>query len=133
VLRIPKLKFLLAVAVVLLSFCVVGSAQQTDTFRIKKLPPEKAAKKSAPIGKTVGSATPSSANAKDLRTLERETAKTTKPIGSTGKRTGPALKPVKDKPNPPINFGGTSAKNTGLTNQSSNPYRGRLRQKNSHQ
>jgi hypothetical protein len=137
VLRITKLKLLSVVAVILLGFCVIGSAQQTDTFKVKKVPSEKAPKKSAPIGKTPGSTTTtaSGANAKDLRTLEHETAHTTKPAGPTGKRTptGAALKPVKDKPSPPINFGGTSAKSTGLTNQGSNPYRGRLREKHSHQ
>jgi hypothetical protein len=133
-LRITKLKFLLTVAVVLLGFCVVGSAQQADTFRVKKSPPEKAPRKIAPIGKAAGSTTASSANAKDLQTLERESAHTAKPAGSASKKTtGAAFKPVKDKPNPPINFSGTSAKSPGLTNQSSNPYRGRLRQKHSHQ
>ncbi len=134
VLRIPNLKFPLTVAVVMLGFCVLGSAQQTDTYRVKKSPPEKAPKKIVPIRNAAGSATASSENAKDLQTLERQTAHTAKPAGSAGKRTaGPALKPVKDKPNPPINFSGTSAKSPGLTNQSSNPYRGRLRQKHSHQ
>jgi hypothetical protein len=122
----------LVIVVVLLGFCVIGSAQQTDTFKVKKLPPEKAPRTIVPTGKAAGSATASSANAKDLQTLEHQTAHTTKPTGSTSsKKTGPALKPVKDKPNPPINFGGTSAKSTGMTNQSSNPYRGRLRQKHS--
>ncbi|MGB6383733.1 MAG: hypothetical protein WBE52_13245 [Terriglobales bacterium] len=132
--RIPKLKLPLAIAFVLLGFCVVGTAQQTDTFRVKKSPPEKAPRKIVPISKAAGSTTASSANAKDLQTLERQTAHTAKPAGSASKRAaGPALKPVKDKPNPPINFSGTSAKSPGLTNQSSNPYRGRLRQKHSHQ
>jgi hypothetical protein len=131
--RIPKQKQLLAVAVVLLGFCVVGSAQQTDTFRVKKQPPEKTPAKIVPVGKAPGSTTASGANAKDLQNLEHQTAHVTKPTGSATKKTGPALKPVKDKPNPPINFTGTSAKNPGLTTQSSNPYRGRLKQKHSHQ
>jgi hypothetical protein len=101
-LRIPKLKFPLAVAV----------AVKT---------------------KTTGPSSAADANAKDLHSLERSTAKSTN-SESTGKRTGGAtFKPVKDKPTPPINFGGTSAKSAGLTNQGSNPYRGRLRQKHTHQ
>jgi hypothetical protein len=132
VLRIPKLKFSLAIAVVLLGLSVVGSAQQTD-FRVKKQPPEKAPRKVVPVGKTPGTATASGENAKDLQNLEHQTAHVTKPTGSATKRTGPALKPIKDKPNPPINFTGTNAKSPGMTTQSSNPYRGRLRQKHSHQ
>ena len=133
VLRITKLKLLL-IALVLLGFCVVGAAQQADTYRVKKSPPDKAPKKIAPVGKAPGSTTASSANAKDLQTIERQSAHTAKPAGSASKRTtGATFKPAKDKPNPPIDFSGTSAKNPGLTNQGSNPYRGRLRQKHSHQ
>lgn len=132
-LRIPKLKFPLAVAVAIVLFCVVGSAQQANQFRVKKLPPEKAPSKIAVNSKTTGTASAADANAKDLHSLERATAKNTK-SESTGKRTGGAtFKPIKDKPSPPINFGGTSAKSSGLTNQGSNPYRGRLRQKHAHQ
>ncbi|HXM10972.1 MAG TPA: hypothetical protein VN946_13555 [Terriglobales bacterium] len=131
--RIPKLKFPLAVAVALLLFCVVGSAQQANQFRVKKSPPEKAPRKIAVNNKTTGPSSAADANAKDLHSLERSTAKTTN-AESTGKKTGGAtFKPVKDKPSPPINFGGSSAKSAGLTNQGSNPYRGRLRQKHTHQ
>jgi hypothetical protein len=132
-LRILKLKFPLAVAVALLLFCVVGAAQQANQFRVKKLPPEKAPRKIAVNTKTTGPSSAADANAKDLHSLERSTAKSTN-SEATGKKTGGAtFKPVKDKPSPPINFGGSSAKSAGLTNQGSNPYRGRLRQKHAHQ
>jgi hypothetical protein len=132
-LRIPKLQFPLAVAVALVLFCVVGSAQQANQFRVRKLPPEKAPRKIAVNTKMTGTSSAADANAKDLHSLERSTAKSTS-SESAGKKTGGAtFKPVKDKPTAPINFGGTSTKSSGLTNQGSNPYRGRLRQKHAHQ
>jgi hypothetical protein len=128
-----KLSLLWAIAVVgvLGVFCMAGSAQQADQFRVKKQPPEKAPRKIAINSKTAG-ASATDANAKDLRATEIASAKAVKPE-SSGKKTGATFKPVKDKPNPPINFGGTSAKSPGTTNQGTNPYRGRLRQKHAHQ
>jgi len=136
------MRFSLAVAVVVVSLGVSGLAQQNKPFKVKHSPPEKTPKSSVPIGKTAGPAASSSANAKDLQTLERQTAKTSAPARSAAKKTpakapakSSALKPVKDKPNPPINFSGASGGKTRGTNaaQSSNPYRGRLRQKHSRQ
>ena len=131
------MRFSLAVVVVMLGVSLSGMAQQSGTFRVKKSPPEKAAKSSAPVGKTAKSATASSANAKDLQTIERQTAKTTtspRAAGTKAPAKASALKPVKDKPNPPINFGGTGGtKSPGTTSQGSNPYKGRLKQKHSHQ
>jgi hypothetical protein len=138
-----KMKFSFAVAVVLAGISVNGLAQQENTFRVKPShSAAKAPKKSAPIGNTAASpATASAATSKDLQNLEKQTAKSSAPSGASGKKTpgtAPALKPAKDKPNPPINFGGTGGgKRAGTTNkgtnQSANPYQGRLRQKNDHQ
>lgn len=79
------------------------------------------------------SASPSaaSANAKSLQGVEHESAKSSAPVHSAAKKTGTStLKPVKDKPNPPINFGGTGGgKQAGMVNQGPNPYKGRLKQK----
>jgi hypothetical protein len=125
-----KMRFSLAVAIVLAGISVSGLAQQT--FKVKRSAPEKAPRKSAPIGKT---ATPVASNgtSKELQTLERQTAKTSASSRSVGKKTpgtGSGLKPVKDKSNPPINFGGTGGgKGGGTGNQGSNPYKGRLKQK----
>jgi len=129
--RGSKMRFSLAVAVVLVGISVSGLAQQNNTFKVKPSAPEKAAKPiSAPIGKTANPAS------KDLQTLERQTAKASAPSRSAGKRpsgTAHALKPVKDKPNTPINFGGTGGgKSAGSTKQGSNPYAGRLKQKGPH-
>jgi hypothetical protein len=132
-LRILKMRFSLAVAVVLVGVSVSGLAQQNDTFKIKRSAPEKAPKKSAPIGTTASPATASGANSKQLQSLERQNARVSAPSRSAKNGTPAALKPVKDKPNPPINFGGTGGgKNAGMTNQGPNPYKGRLRQKRSH-
>src|ERR1700674_1134037 len=135
--RIPgrglkKMRFSLAVAVVVAGISVSGLAQQT--FKVKRSAPEKAARKSAPVGKTA-SPIASSSTSKELQTLERQTAKTSASSRSAGKRTpgaGSGLKPVKDKSNPPINFGGSGGgggKGGGTSNQGSNPYKGRLKQK----
>jgi hypothetical protein len=135
-LRILKMRFSLAVAVVLVGISVSGLAQQNETFKVKRSAPEKAPKKSAPIGTTASPATASGANSKQLQSLERQSARGSALSRSAKKGTpgtSAALKPIKDKPNPPINFGGTGGgKNAGMTNQGPNPYKGRLRQKRSH-
>src|ERR1700674_5890617 len=125
-----KMRFSLAVAVVVAGISVSGLAQQT--FKVKRSAPEKAARKSAPVGKTA-SPVASNSTSKELQTLERQTAKTSASSRSAGKRTpgtGSALRPVKDKSNPPINFGRTGGgKGGGTAKQSGNPYQGRLKQK----
>jgi hypothetical protein len=134
-----KMRFWLAVAVVLAGISVSGLAQQKNTIKVKpSRAAARAAKPSAPIGKTAASpATASAATSKDLQNLEHQTARVSAPPRSAGKRTpgkASALKSVKEKPNPPINFGSKSGgKSAGMTSQGSNPYKGRLRQKHAHQ
>jgi hypothetical protein len=135
---IKKMRFSLAVAVVVAGISVGVLAQQSDAaFKVKSSPPEKKAKPLAmPTGKTSPSATSSGgANARDLQTLENQTKKTAtmKAPGTKTPGKAAALRPVKDKPNPPMNFNGTSGSKTPMTNQGSNPYKGRLRQKHTHQ
>jgi len=121
------MRFSLAVAVVLVGISVSGLAQQT--FKAKRSAPEKEPRKSAPIGKTA-SPVSSNATSKELQTLERQTAKTSASSRSAGKRTGSAIKPIRDKSNPPISFGGTGGgKGARTGGQSTNPYKGRLKQK----
>ena len=131
------MRFSLAVAVVLVGISVNVLAQQNDTFKVKRSAPEKAAKKNAPITNTgAHPATASAATSKDLQNLEHQTAKSVAPSRSAPKTPGTAstLKPIKDKPTPPINFGGSGGRKTaGTSTQSANPYKGRLKQKNSHQ
>jgi len=135
------MRFSLPVLVVLAGISVSGLAQQNNTFKVKHPAPEKAPKASVPMGKTAGPATASAANAKNLQAIEHQTAKTTatsgaagKPSGSAVKKTAPALKPVKEKPNPPINFSGTGGgKSAGTASPGSNPRKGRVRQKHAHQ
>jgi hypothetical protein len=131
------MRFSLAVAVVLAGISVSGVAQQNNTFKVKPSAHEKAPRKaSVPIGRTAANPSKASdANAKDLQALERQTAKSSAPSRSAGKRapgTASALKPVKDKPNPPIKFGGTGGKSVGSAKSGSNPYAGRLKQKGTH-
>jgi len=131
------MRFSLAVSVVLLGISLSASAQQSNTLKVKRSAPEKAPKKSAPISATgAHPATASAAASKDLRNIEHQTAKSsvTASAPKTTPGTASTLKPVKDKPNPPINFSGNTAhKSAGPTNQSANPYKGRLRQKRAHQ
>jgi len=138
------MRFSLAVAVLVAGISVSGVAQQNDPFRVKPSAPEKAPKSNASIAKIASPATASSSTSKDLQNLEHQTAKASAPPRSAGKKTpetAPALALAKDKPNPPINFGGTggksaakpAAKTAGMTNQSANPLAGRLKQKHAHQ
>jgi hypothetical protein len=121
------MRFSLAVAIVLAGISVSGLAQ--EKFRVKRSPPDKGARKSAPMGKTE-SPVASNGTSKQLQTLERETAKTSASSRSAAKRTVSALKPAREKSNPPINFGGSGGvKGGGTAKQSGNPYQGRLKQK----
>jgi len=120
------MRFSLAVSVVIVAIAMSGFAQQNTILKVKPSPPEKPAKPSAaPIG---GPASAASANARSLASIEHQTAKASVPRAA--KKTPGALKPVKDKPNQPINFGGTNGgKRVGTTNQGASSYNGRLKQK----
>ncbi len=129
------MRFSLAVAVALASISVSAVAQQNNTFKVKPShTTEKAPRSSVPIGKTSARPASTSASAnQDLKNLEHQTAKSSAPIRSAGQRTpgkAPALKPAKTMPNPPINFNGSgSGKSAGMASHGTNPYKGRLRQK----
>src|SRR5579862_9207095 len=126
------MRFSLMVAVLLASIAVIGVAQQKNTFKVKPSQPQaKASKSKAPIGPTGNVTSPAAASAKDLNGIEHQSLKSEAPK-SSGKK-APALKPVKDKPNPPINFNGNGAKASSPVNQGANPYKGRLRQKHTRQ
>src|SRR3984893_8630199 len=126
-----KMRFSLAVAIVLAGISLSGLAQ--ETFKVKGSAPEKAPRKSAPVGKTA-SPVASNGTSKELQTLERQTVKTSASSRSVGKKTpgtGSGLKPVKDKSNPPINFGGTGGgKGGGKRIHSWTPKKARVKQKN---
>jgi len=131
------MRFSFPVAIIVAGLCVSGLAQQNNTFKAKHSPPEKTPKQSAPMGKTAGATTASAATSKDLHNIENQAARSSAPSKSAVKKTpgsASTLKPVKDKPNPPINFNGTGGgKSGGMANQGSNPYKGRLRQKHARQ
>jgi hypothetical protein len=134
------MRFWWVVAVVIVGVSVSGLAQQKDPFRVKRSTPEKASKSTAPVARTASPKTASgasassssSSNSKDLQNLERQNAKAAGPTRTAGQKKTPALKLAKDKPNPPINFHGTSAKPAGSNKQNANPYAGRLKQKHAH-
>jgi hypothetical protein len=127
-------------AIVLLGLCVGAFAQSgaynnSSPYKVKRSTPQKAPKSSVvvPVGKSAGTGSASSTNAKDLQGIEHQTAKTSAQRSGGKKAPGSAaIKPVKEKPAPPINFNGTGAKSAGTTNRAANPYGGRLKQKSSH-
>ena len=135
------MKFSRQVAIAVITLSVGCWAQQSDTFKVKKSPPEKLPR-SLPAGNPATGPTAASANAKDLQKLENQTAKASEPALSSGNETlasmakpastkpASTIKLERDKPNPPINFAGTSGtKATGMINQGPNPFAGRLKQK----
>jgi hypothetical protein len=127
-------------AIVLLGLCVGAFAQSgaynnSGPYKVKRSTPQKSPKSSVvvPVGKGTGTGSASSTNAKNLQGIEHQTSKTSAQRSSGKKAPGSAaIKPVKEKPAPPINFNGTGAKSAGTTNRAANPYRGRLKQKSSH-
>jgi len=126
------MRFCLAVTVLLIGVGASGLAQK-NTYDAKPSNPLKV-KQSAPLpaGKTAGAGSSSAANAKDLQGVERQAA--AKPrassTGASKASSASKLTPVKEKSNPPINFGATGgAKSSGLTNQGSDPYKGRVKQR----
>ncbi len=124
------MRFSLVVAVVVAGLSVSGWAQQNNTFKVKPSPPEKSKTSSVPVGKTTTPVTSATANAKALQNVEREGVRSPGSSRTAGKKTAPALKPIKDKPNPPIKFNGKGGgKSAGQTVQSPNAYKGRLKQK----
>jgi hypothetical protein len=123
-----KMRFSLAVAVVLAGISVSGWAQQNNQFKVR-VTHEKPAKQSAPLTKasSVGN-TNASADAKALQNVERQSSKGAAHSAATKKVA--ALKPVKEKSDPPMNFNGAGGgvKGGGRGAQG-NPYKGRLKQK----
>jgi hypothetical protein len=134
------MKFSLAAAVVLMGLSVGASAQSStynngSAYKVKRSAPQKPPKSSpvAPVGKSASAGSASSTNAQNLKGIEHQTAKTSTQRSSGKKAPGSsAIKPVKEKSTPPMNFNGTGAKSTGTTNRAANPYKGRLKQKSSH-
>jgi hypothetical protein len=126
-------------AIVLLGLCVGAFAQSgaysnSSPYKVKRST-QKPPKSSVvvPVGKSAGTGSASSTNAKNLQGIEHQTAKTSaQRSGGKNASGSAAIKPVKEKPAPPINFNGTGAKSAGTTNRAANPYRGRLKQKSSH-
>ncbi|MGA7560447.1 MAG: hypothetical protein WBW01_05320 [Terriglobales bacterium] len=124
-----KIRFSLAVAVVLAGISVSGWAQQNNQFKVRATH-EKPAKQSAPLMKAQSAGnTNASADAKALQNVERQSGKGAAHSAATKK--APALKPVKDKANPPMNFNGTGGGGIkgGGRGAQANPYKGRLKQK----
>ena len=114
-------------------------AQQPQTSHVKKYRSQTTKKSSnlAPMPKAPNATADA---AKDLHRIEQQSAKplTIKPAGTKAGAGSAAFKPERPKPTPPItatNSGGmgTNMKGTGAINQGKNPYKGRLRQKGTHQ
>ncbi|MFZ0685084.1 MAG: hypothetical protein WAM89_06030 [Terriglobales bacterium] len=128
-----KTRFLGALAVALVGMSAAGLAQNNgSTFKVKSTPTKERKSAALPLPKSTASAATS--NAKSLQAAEHQSIRVHGAPKTAAKKSGPALKPVKDKANPPINFGGSGGgKVSGTTNQAANPYKGRVRQKHAHQ
>jgi hypothetical protein len=124
------MKSLLSAAVLILALSVSALAQQKEPtfYKGKHSTTEKPAKSTSIAPPMKGTA--ESANSRDLNLAEHQTAKAIGPSHQP-KPKAPVVKTVKDKPDPPMVFNGTGSKATGSLTQSANPYRGRLKQKNS--
>lgn len=124
------MRFSWAVAGVLVGMSVSGWAQQNNQFKVKATH-EKPAKQSAPLTKASSAGNNNAtADAKALQNVERQSVKGSG-HAAAGKK-APALKPVKEKPDAPMNFNGTGGganKGAGRGASGSNPYKGRLKQK----
>jgi hypothetical protein len=120
----------LIVGFVLALMTATCAAQASPTPRVKHFPPERPhTAKRVVVAKTP----PSSSDATLKRLEQQESAKFS--ASPKAKRTpgAAAFKPEKQKPAPKINFSGSNAaKGPGTTNQGTNPYKGRLRQKGAH-
>jgi hypothetical protein len=123
------MRFLLAVGAIVVGVSVMSVAQrQPKEFKAKPAPKVETAPKSTPTLKTSG-ATSTSATSKELRNAERGTGKTSGAMRAPKNGSGKAkLKPAKERPNPPISFGGKSGASGG-SNKHADPYKGRLKQK----
>lgn len=122
------MRFSLAIAVLLVGLSASGMAEQ-QKFKVKRTPPDKTKKATVPAPRSgVGSS--GGANSKDLQALEHQTAKSSAPRTAGKKSAGAAaIKPIKDKPNPPINLGSGGGASGGGAARGGNPYKGRLKQK----
>ncbi len=118
----------LVVTVLLVGISATGVAEQ-QKFKVKHTPPAKTKKVTVPAPKSsVG--TSGGASSKDLQALEHQTAKSSMPRTAGKKSPGAAaIKPIKDKSNPPINLGGGGGASGGSGGRAGNPYKGRLKQK----
>ena len=107
------------------------SAQEPKLYQASNSPTKRVKKSPEPPMKA--GSTAAASNAKSLQDIEKQSMRTagTKPAKKTTAAAAP--KPERDKPNPPMNFGSgnNGAKTVGMTNQGTNPYKGRLRQKRS--
>jgi len=128
-----EMRFSWATGVLVAGLSVSGFAQQSP-YKVKPSHTEKPAKSSAPVGGAGGGASASAANAKSLQSIEHQGARTHASSSQPAGKKSAALKPVKDKPNPPMNFGGSAgAKGSSKSSSGTSAYKGRVRQKGAHQ
>lgn len=128
------MKFSVAVAAVVVAGSLCGIAQQ-NKYKVKSTPTDKAPKSTVTVPPRQTAPAGSGSAAKDLQNLERQTAKSSNPHATTTKKTVSTtpIKPIKDKPNPPINFSGNGgSKQAGTVSQPADPLKGRLKEKRSH-
>jgi len=123
------MRHLLVLGLALAVLTQTGVAQDRQP-RVKHFQDGTKSAKSAVVGKAPASTTADA----NLHRLEQQQSKSSAPRVKRTPVKGSSLKPEREKPTPPINFSGASnrVKGPATTNQGTNPYRARLRQKGSH-
>jgi cytoskeletal protein RodZ len=135
-----RFSFAVAVAVMLVVISTgTGVFAQQKPYNIKHSGTDKEPKSTVALPQASSARNTTASTSKELQNLETQTARSSaassgKGKSATGRTTAKVstIKPLADKPNPPINVGKTRGTKVGTVNQSANPYNGRLKQKNSH-
>jgi hypothetical protein len=131
-----RLWFQAGFLVAILALAGLAGAQSAP-FRVKPSDVDSGVKdpsKELKATRTIPVATPrsnASSTAKDLQSIEHETAKATG-SPSTKKTSTAAFKPQKDASNPKINIKGSGESKSVPTRVATDSYKGRLKQKGSH-
>lgn len=124
------MRFLPLFALIVAGLTLTVSAQEHKKPKAKPYHSQSKEKQSKATG-TDKKLAPETANARELRHLEAQTAKakTSGKVAKPQAHTAQILKTQHEKKNPPIHFSSATGTKSGMTNQGKNPYKGRVRQK----
>lgn len=124
------MKFSLFLALALAGSGLTVSAQEHHVAKAK--PSHDKATKAKNTAVKLKTPNPSASTARQLHQIEQQSKRSTGTHKPAARRAKVATVKADRKPNPPIRFGGSGGGHGSMTNQGTNPYKGRLRQKGSH-